>query len=224
MSVAYAADSQPFIVSLLDAPEVRIEVSGDEVSLFDMAEGFLAQSAKFNSVPNHWQAFALSRRVSARHHSPAASQLYNEDPILEFQECALHVGARVTFVGELRRKENGVLTVHPWEESSRKISRKPLSTPAPAAEAFSGKVFASNKEALIVLPQNRGMLAKLWTNLPSCRACARRWSSERPRERLLTTISDDANPGNDSNAASLVTSLRYARDWLAIKRPQQVSR
>lgn len=176
MSVAFAADSQPFIVSLLDAPEVHIEVRGEDVSLFDMSEGFLAHSANFLSVPSNWQAFVLSHRFSATHHATPPSRLYNEDPILEFQECALNVGSIITCVGELRRKENGVLTLHPWlshlgdagpaEESFSTISQGSIPMPAPAGKAISGKLLASDKAALIVPPQDCGMLAKLWANAP----------------------------------------------------------
>lgn len=169
MSVAYAADSQPFTVSLLDAPDVRLEIRGEDVSLFAMSEGLLNQSASFNSVPNHWQAFALSRRLSASHHSPPASRLYNEDPILEFEECALHVGSQLTCVGELSRREDGVLSLQPWLphlgqveppcDTSKEVSKDTFS--ALSGSTYSGKILASDTATLLRISQERGLFAKL---------------------------------------------------------------
>lgn len=204
MSVAYAADSQPFIVSLLDAPDVRIEVRGDEVSLFEMSEGLRAESAHFNSVPNHWQAFAISRRLSATHHSPPLSRLYAEDPVLDFQECALHVGSIITCVGELRRREDGVLTLHPWlshlgetEPAGRrsgKASPEPPCTPAPAGCTFTGRVFASDAVSLIRPPRDPGFFAKFgitWGSTPSRRGGRHVRGSIGTKKHLSTAASDD---------------------------------
>lgn len=226
MSVAYAADSQNFMVSLLGAPDVRIEIRGDDCSLLDMSEGFLSQCAKFNSVPNHWQAFALSRRLSATHHSPPASRLYNEDPILEFQECALHLGAHITCVGELSRREDGVLTLHPWVPQVGEMERHSLMIPselalasAPTGSSLNPKILASDKTGLIVLPQDRSIVAKLWANLPSWRVWKRFWGGSKSRGRTSTASPDSVGPRQSCYAVSMLSSLGHSA-LFSSKRPQ----
>lgn len=231
MSVAYAADSQAFVVSLLEAPHVRIEVRGDEVSLFEMSEGFLSQRAKFNSVPNHWQEFALSRRLSATYHSPPASRLYSEDPVLEFQECALHVGAHLTCVGELRRREDGVLTVHAWvphvggaATAGKRVGKAPQEEPhtlTPGGPPLARKILASDKPDLILLHQDRCVLAKLWANLPSRRVWQHFWGTRGASGRRPPAGPDHADASKPSPTTSVIAALGHrASALLACKRPQ----
>jgi len=108
--IAFAFASVNFAVRLVDAPEISVEIRGTDVSLFDMSRGRHVESRNFKRVPDDWQDFISSHRTSPH----LSANLHTEGATLEFQECTLCVGARVTLVGELHRDANGTLSMRPW--------------------------------------------------------------------------------------------------------------
>jgi hypothetical protein len=107
--VAFAsANASSFTVALADAPHVHVELQGEDVSLFDMCEGMRMEQRSFDQIPDSWEDF-----ISAHRTAPHLSSLRSEGAALEFQECALFVGAHVTLVGELHRGADGALTLRP---------------------------------------------------------------------------------------------------------------
>mmetsp|Transcript_35333 Transcript_35333/g.77244 ORF Transcript_35333/g.77244 Transcript_35333/m.77244 type:complete len:549 (-) Transcript_35333:70-1716(-) len=118
VSLAFASAWTDFEVSLADAPNERIELKGADISLFDMREGRFSDFRHLGASPEHWQNFALTRGAMAKEEAP------DDNWTLEFQECALLVGANVTLVGELHRRANGRLMLQPWHgfESDARLS------------------------------------------------------------------------------------------------------
>merc|ERR1719446_1928867 len=48
-----------FVISLLDAPHVRIEIEGVGLGTFDMSTGRTTAKRTFDSSARHWQEFAM---------------------------------------------------------------------------------------------------------------------------------------------------------------------
>eukprot|EP00928_Gymnodinium_smaydae_P046894 TRINITY_DN31268_c0_g1_i1.p1 TRINITY_DN31268_c0_g1~~TRINITY_DN31268_c0_g1_i1.p1 ORF type:complete len:554 (+),score=138.00 TRINITY_DN31268_c0_g1_i1:114-1775(+) len=118
-SVAFAsAAASTFSVRLLDDEELEVEVSGDDVLLLGAQQvGGCAESRRLCEAPEHWQTFATegaARRRLLAEGVISSDALVGDDPVLEFQERALLVGATVTLVGELHRCPDGRLTLQPW--------------------------------------------------------------------------------------------------------------
>lgn len=112
--VAFASASAGFACSLVGAPHIRIELSGEDVSLFDVRGGRYVARRNFVSAPDHWQDFVLAHRAAAGGEWQTSSSLLADRAELEFEECALPVGSRVTAVGELARGTGGQLSLRPW--------------------------------------------------------------------------------------------------------------
>jgi hypothetical protein len=139
VSVAHVAASVGFTVRLLDPPFLSVQVSGDDVLLFDLASSRHAESRRFSTAPADWQGFALSRQMgrddidggcsggSGCTEPSTGAQLEEADPVLEFQECALLVGSKVTLVGELNLHSDGTLVLQPWQwnEGTKRGSELP---------------------------------------------------------------------------------------------------
>mmetsp|Transcript_97907 Transcript_97907/g.193810 ORF Transcript_97907/g.193810 Transcript_97907/m.193810 type:complete len:669 (+) Transcript_97907:16-2022(+) len=118
--VAFASSSVDFSVSLVKAPHIRIIISGEDVSLFDVCGGRCAERHVLSQAPDHWQDFVLARRVGADSPARGSADGWRVGGCqaavpLEFQECALLVGASVTLLGELHRGADGLLTLRPWQ-------------------------------------------------------------------------------------------------------------
>mmetsp|Transcript_9932 Transcript_9932/g.21067 ORF Transcript_9932/g.21067 Transcript_9932/m.21067 type:complete len:591 (+) Transcript_9932:131-1903(+) len=128
VTVAYAEMHTDFNVSLLDAmePPVQVQISGAEVSLFDMKGGSFLREASLAAAPDHWQEFLVERKASMKHLE------MTENVNLEFQECTLQIGASVTVVGELLRDSFGKLLLQPAQRQ-RPPSRSLSGQPEPAA-------------------------------------------------------------------------------------------
>lgn len=109
--LAIHSASLRFVVSVIESPKIRIEVSGEHVSLFDMKDGFLSSRHTLASAPEHWREFTQSRR------SPQQTEKTpRRDEVLEFRESALIVGSNITLFGELHRDANGRLELKPWKD------------------------------------------------------------------------------------------------------------
>lgn len=114
VSVAFEQKQINFELSLLDDPQTRIEVRGEDVRLFDIEEGHCAKTETFDAAPDHWQVFAMRRcgDMAGRVGAVSAPPHFGKEP-LHFQEYALLVGAHVTIVGELHRLPDGRLELQP---------------------------------------------------------------------------------------------------------------
>jgi len=114
--VAFHSSSTAFSVVLTDAPHMRVEISGEDVSLFAMASGRHTAQHKFGRAPDHWQDFVRMHRAVAPLGDPHTSLATFAAPAqLDFQECALLVGATATVVGELHRGADGTLSLRPLQ-------------------------------------------------------------------------------------------------------------
>lgn len=109
--VAFSASNTDF-VAVLPGSKHSFIVRGAEVSLFDMIKGRFAQNKSFAASPDHWQDFVLTHRSAAPSDDfMASSSLRLDSSALEFQECALFMGACVTVVGELHRGADGTFAL-----------------------------------------------------------------------------------------------------------------
>lgn len=117
--VAFSSASTDFSVALLDAPHIHIELSGESVSLFDLCGGRLVERCSLANCPERWQDFTLVHRTTPGNDWTTSFISRTETSILEFQECALFVGAVVTLVGELHRGADGTLTLRPLQSNSK---------------------------------------------------------------------------------------------------------
>mmetsp|Transcript_11285 Transcript_11285/g.21349 ORF Transcript_11285/g.21349 Transcript_11285/m.21349 type:complete len:667 (-) Transcript_11285:196-2196(-) len=118
--VAFSAASVDFMVSLVGAPHVRVELLGEEVSLFDMCGGRVVEKRSLANAPERWQDFVLTHRTAAPGYEWQANPMVRADSsALEFQECALLVGSVITLIGELHRGADGALTLRPLQGSDR---------------------------------------------------------------------------------------------------------
>jgi len=113
--LSFHAAKTDFSIELADAPEVTISVHGDDVSLFDMADGAYVRDLSLQDAPEAWKGFALSYMHGSGGDQAlkngADQRLAGE---LEFRESVLLVGAMVTCVGELARDSSGVLHLYAW--------------------------------------------------------------------------------------------------------------
>jgi len=113
--LAYAWRSTDFIVSLLDTPSVHVDVQGDDVLLFDMKAGKMTESMPLGSASDKWKAFI--REFALPRSGLGLGLGLTDGPVspepVEFQECALPIGAVITLVGELHRDSSGSLSMRP---------------------------------------------------------------------------------------------------------------
>ncbi|CAE8695366.1 unnamed protein product, partial [Polarella glacialis] len=119
--LAYHATGSDFILELDDGsdesgPTVQISVHSHDVSLFDMTAGRFSKESAFSEASDAWRSFALAHLI---HGLDASSNAMNRVDLgakgaLEFCECSLLAGARVTCVGEIACDRNGSLSLCPW--------------------------------------------------------------------------------------------------------------
>jgi len=116
-----AQEGVEFQVSLLGAPQIRVDVRGHELKLVDMCEGHYTTTQPFQCVPEHWQAFLLDEKTKPYATLPAEQQQRMKlrqsmagKPV-EFQESVLLVGSQISLVGELLRDASGRLSLQPWQ-------------------------------------------------------------------------------------------------------------
>jgi hypothetical protein len=109
--LSYQCSSIDFVISLLDAPHVRIEIEGGDLSTFDMITGRMSAKRTFDSAAKHWQDFAENHQIGGKMQSP--SRFRSETSALEFQETAIVLGTSITVIGELQRNAVGTLLLRP---------------------------------------------------------------------------------------------------------------
>lgn len=174
--VAHHSASIDFVVSLIDAPHVRIDIEGQDLSTFDMTAGRCSAQRTFQSAAQHWQDFVTTRQIGGK--SRPSAQTMAKQAVLDFQETAIVLGSSVTVVGELHRNAVGTLTLRPlfedpfetqvstklpskqdtWRTSWEKhgcsdTSSKTSATgrPAGSREPWMGKVWVTDDPALLRL-------------------------------------------------------------------------
>jgi len=135
-----------FIVSMTDAPWVKVLVQGADVLCFGMKSGLWQSSHKsMEKAPEHLKEFLAAN---------ATTQTIDESQrAIDFEETSLAVGTTVTLVGKLCRGPGGQLSL---ERSSSEVCELPESSPkescltpmdgkydnAPSKDPWTGKILA----------------------------------------------------------------------------------
>lgn len=131
--LAFASSSTTFTITVRDAEDLKVEIKGEDVFLFDMHAGRNSTQCTFAAAQDHWQDFVLTHRSSSSGTDwQSSSSLRVEKAILDFQECFLEIGAQVTVVGELVRAVDGSLSLRPCQEDEA-----PLAAGSPTISALS---------------------------------------------------------------------------------------
>lgn len=115
--MSYHCHHIDFVVSLLDAPHVRIEIEGRDLSTFDMSAGRMSAKRTFDSAAKHWKEFAMTYQIGGKSQPPA--RFRSEHAVLEFQETAIVLGTNITVIGELQRNSIGTLLLRPSVEDEK---------------------------------------------------------------------------------------------------------
>lgn len=125
--LACSSKSADFIVSMADAPWVKILVEGADVLCFGMKSGLWQQhQTSFELAPPHLKEFVASRVAACKSVSKAGSETpvsektplqasRKESRSIDFEETALVVGSSVTLVGKLCRGPGGQLSLQRWQ-------------------------------------------------------------------------------------------------------------
>jgi len=110
-----------FKAALLDDPQLIVEIRGEDVSLFQMAQGTFHKKTSLARAPDRWYDFVRQRSTvsSGAGDAPCGagglgSDLSNKHRLLDFQETALLADAIVTIVGSIHRSHDSKLSVQPW--------------------------------------------------------------------------------------------------------------
>jgi len=191
--LAFHQANADFLLEVAGAPSTLVHVSGQDVSLFDMADGLQVTEQVFISAPRTWRGFVLAHLVpsaDATTHFGSCGELSPEGAPLEFRESALIVGSVVTCVGELTRSAGGRLQLQPLRSSS-----------CQAEEASTRQVLVQEE-----LPSKR---SKSWIS----RAAS--WMALSHRSRELTAASKEGLLGHvmASDQPSLVGSAALQAQW-----------
>jgi hypothetical protein len=153
--LAYQTSGTDFIVSLLDAPHVRVEIQSQDVSTFDMLIGHCNHKRTRGSASQEWKGFLESNPVQTKTWKPSTKLAPQSE--LVFQETAILLGAKVTVLGELHRNSVGTLVLCPWSESSNESSleasteqcKETQDALAQTQKPWLGKVWISDDPSLL---------------------------------------------------------------------------
>merc|ERR1719316_1360762 len=105
-----------FQIAPCDRLDLRMGVEGEDVFLFNMLNGNFSHTGPFGKAPERLQDFVVTHRGAVPGGQwQGSSELRMEADMLDFQECALLVGAKVTVVGEMARGAGGALELRPTE-------------------------------------------------------------------------------------------------------------
>lgn len=110
---------EDFVVSLVDAPWIQVEVEVQHAYIFDTCDGKMDSQHALLEAPEHLQDFVFSHtNVDPEKECENNSALRAGEPRVEFQEHVLRIGSVVTLVGELYRSPDGRLSLGPWRHTS----------------------------------------------------------------------------------------------------------
>lgn len=158
--VAFASAARDFTVQLEDCPEMFLEINSQDVFLFDMEAGRYASEVAFGESPDSWRGFMLenltpgSAGCGAKGQSMDRVDLGAKGP-LNFRECALVVGSRVTCIGEVVREHNGKLRLSPWspplpqDAAGEAVKSKTRKWLTPEADPWLHKLMISDDSRLL---------------------------------------------------------------------------
>lgn len=114
--VAFSSMNVSFQIAPCDRLDLRMGVEGEDVFLFNMLNGNFSHTGPFGKAPERLQDFVVTHRGAVPGGQwQGSSALRMEADMLDFQECALLVGAKVTVVGEMARGAGGALELRPTE-------------------------------------------------------------------------------------------------------------
>jgi hypothetical protein len=112
--LAFSSMNSSFQVAPNKRPDLRVAVEGSDVMLFDMLDGRFTYNSAFAGAPGHLQDYVLTHRSTVPSGQLQTSSALRTDATpLEFQECALLVGSKITLVGELVRDAGGDVVLKP---------------------------------------------------------------------------------------------------------------
>lgn len=130
--LAYHAAGSDFVLQLDAVDEsgkpLQVSVQSQDVCLFEMCAGRFAKKAAFADVAEAWKGFALSHLIHGSSTETASCNTLSSiiaKGDLEFCECSLLDGARVTCVGEVVRERNGELSLCPWRPAIAGVEKLP---------------------------------------------------------------------------------------------------
>jgi hypothetical protein len=124
--VAFSSMSSAFRIAPCTRTDLRIAVDGSDVMMFDTVVGSFSYKGPFGAAPGHLQDYVLTHRSAVPGGRwQTSSALRTDSTPLEFQECALLVGSRVTVVGELARDACGELMLRPAVLGLPELSESP---------------------------------------------------------------------------------------------------
>jgi hypothetical protein len=138
-SMAAARDSKQsdFIVSLVDAPWVKVLVASSDVSCFDMRSGLWHHSERLVDAPEALKVFVVENmNPDCLAESPSSDR---DAKRIDFEETSLLVGGVVTLVGLLRPSPGGQLVLQTRQENDDVVD---------ADSSWTGKVLASDDSSL----------------------------------------------------------------------------
>lgn len=131
LPLAYSSKQLNFTVALHDVSEgqrrdLSVCVSGAEVMLFAKHSCRFSEVLPFPCAQDRWQDFVTEHSTGNAEgkNSGLHQELLATGAAVEFQECALVVGADVTLVGELIRSPDGVLSLHPLSQEASWASKQ----------------------------------------------------------------------------------------------------
>jgi len=139
-SIAAARDAKQsdFIVSLVDAPWVKVLVASGDVVCFDMHSGIWSLSERLVDAPEILKAFVVENiNPDCLAESPSSER---DAKKLNFEESSLLVGSIITLVGKLCQSPGGQLVLQTWHESGENIRKH--------GSIWYGKVLASDDSSL----------------------------------------------------------------------------
>jgi hypothetical protein len=167
---AYSSKRTDFIVSMVNAPWVKILVESADVLCFGMRGGMLQKTHRcLDQAPDHVKEFVVSHMTASQpqqlptsldgpgHLKSGDQAVQTNIHALELEESALVVGSNITLVGQLVRGPGGQLYLQRWkgvlpETSWEACPSKTSSLEMPSQEPWMGKVLACDDPAMLARP------------------------------------------------------------------------
>lgn len=161
---AYSSKHADFIVSMADAPWVKIVVESSDMLCFGMKGGLWQRTHKtLEKAPDHLKEFVVSNMAASPSEREVLKELATQTDgqalqttgqAIEFEEIALVVGSAVTLVGKLCRGPGGQLSLQRWQEDSS--PKEACLTPSdeqhsisPSKDTWMGKILACDDPAYL---------------------------------------------------------------------------
>lgn len=200
--VASKSETSVFVVSVLDNPDMKIEIQGTDVLLFDISAGNLSTTQPLAKSASHWQDFVRNHPV------PGGWMLVPDcgEESLQFNECALCSGATATLAGELHRSATGTLSMRPWQRTERRVPPRRWAAAALSRPRATLALDEADEEISKVLVTDDTTL--LDTSGHDCRAACRQWW-----QSLIARVAGSTGSASDTKLLQKANNLRseYSR-------------